>query len=225
MGVQPLVVAGCVWGVFSLIVLGTVGYYSTLLLDAFYPLFVSMVPGMLLGTIALLLIIDIAVIVMTQFRMFFKPGPIPAVVVTGVTFVLYTSTLAFVVSYGSTVLNNNFIERVYTRTIDTCQYDDIICDQFKQTIGDIEMSKEELRDKVRIYVNDRSLNIGTSILMSVTAWLISHCVMMYYVFEGNKQRQRRKTDLSGAIKVMDDVKDDSVLDGDLPDLDRERTMT
>lgn len=224
---NPIIYAGGVWGIISAAVLCTVGYYSTLLLDPFYPLFISMVPGLLLGTIALLLIIDIALIVMIHFRMFMKPGPIPAVLVTGVTFVLYAATLAFVVSYGSTVLNKTFIDRVYTKTIDTCHYDEIVCDQFKQTIGDIDMSKEELKEKVVNYVTERSLNIGSSILTCVTAWLISQCVMMYYIFDGNKQRPRRKTDLSGAVKVVDDVdiSSDSVLDGDLPALDRERTMT
>jgi hypothetical protein len=63
-------------------------------------------------------------------------------------------------------------------------FNSLLCDQFKQSIGEVDATPERLRPLAERYVEMRTVRIGSPLGASLLAWLVLHAVVVYRVFGG-----------------------------------------
>lgn len=77
--------------------------------------------------------------------------------------------------------------QIYQNSIYSCNVDSIICDQFKQILGDISMTKQELKKLATDFVYERTLKASSSSLIIMTLWIITHSIYLNYLFNEKEE--------------------------------------
>jgi hypothetical protein len=170
------------WVVVSLGILIITTYFASQLLDPYYPILVSPVPGLVMSAIAISLIIAVAVVVMSHFRLFLDTGSVSVLLAVAATFVFALSSLDFAVVCGSDFLRAQHVDRLFASAVLECHFEPGLCEQFKQAIGDIEMNKAQLQPFLEKYIRARTTEMGSAVSGMLLCWLLLDCFVMYFVF-------------------------------------------
>jgi hypothetical protein len=173
------------WVIISLDILVITMYFASQLLDPYYPILVSPVPGLVMNSVTISLIITVVAVVMSHFRLFLDTGSVSVLLVVAATFVFALGPLNFAVVCGSDFLRAQHVDRLFVSAVLECRFEPGLCEQFKQAIGDIEMYKAQLRPFLEKYIHipARTNEMSRAAAGMLLAWLLLDCFIMYFVFD------------------------------------------
>lgn len=177
------------WVIVSLLSFIYLFIISQQLGDLYYPIFVSPIPKNLFSCALLFFIISVASSILIYYRFFLSDDPISILINISSSFLFCFCTLSFIICYGTKLYFDKSDAQVYQNAIVSCQVDSFICDQFKQTIGDISMSKSELKKLVTEYVNERTIKASSNSLLIMTFWIIMHSIYLNYLLNDHEEEK------------------------------------
>lgn len=176
---------------------------SQQLQDLYFPAFVSSTPGNLFSCGVFFFIFSVGCSILSYFNFFLNNGPISILLNVSSAAIFCFCTLAFVSSFGTKIFYDRSSSLAYQNSIVSCTVDSIICDQFKQTIGDISMQNNELKLLVVKYIQERTINASIKSLIIMTVWIIIHSIYLNYLFnDDEKKYNKAETDVD---ENLDDI--------------------
>jgi hypothetical protein len=166
------------WLLVSLAFVTSLTYFTTRLLDPFYPTFFSLIPGLLLALTAIFLIAAITFLLLHQFGLtshfLLNLGP---VIEIASTFLCVVCCLTFSLVYGSTFSKSSQISHINSTALIGCRFKRSLCDSFRVSL------QNQLSGGLHSYVSRRTVQAGSAAAYGLFFWLLIHGAMIYAVFE------------------------------------------
>jgi hypothetical protein len=182
MGKGSFIIA--LWFLVSVSTLALIAYFTSGLLDPYCPTFIGVGPGILLAASGVSLITAVATVTLFHFRVLFDSESLAVLLQTGATFCFALTAMTYALSFSSSRAEAELNARVFSTAIAQCSFEAILCDQFKQAIGDIDMGPDQLRPRVERYVHGRTAVIGRQLIAALGIWLVLHAAVVFTVFGG-----------------------------------------
>lgn len=207
------IVVKIAWALISFLSFVYLSLISQQLLDPYYPAFASSAPGNFFACGLFFFIVSVCCSILSYFHFFLSTGPLSILTNIASASLFCFFTLSFAVCFGTKVFFNKTDIQVYQNSIVLCNTDQVLCDQFKQTIGDITMPKKELQNLATKYVQKRTVLAARKSLLITVSWIIIHSIFLNYLFhknddsivQYNKAKEDENVHISDDFSNMNDV--------------------
>ncbi|OHT13885.1 hypothetical protein TRFO_15917 [Tritrichomonas foetus] len=196
-----IAIYGAIYLVISLVTFILTFSLSQQLLDPFYPTFVSSKPGYIISFSNICLLVSTILTVLSHYKMVIWKSQINALLIVGSTFCFCFSSTTFSMVYGSSTIYETESKNIYHNSILFCKTDQILCDQFKQTIGDIGMKNNELQHLADQYTKSRTINASKNLMIYSMVWLIFQILSIYIVFGDDTRNVLEGTQKEDEIEI------------------------